>query len=259
MSMLTSYSSHSSALKRASTHVQIECADRWPAFTTLISSSSTSRRAITRRLSCPSQRWLMVGWHNRYGTYKDQDVTLAEMFAYIKKNGGKITAQLLYDHTAKSTRNTENTRNNERNEREKAWQLHSFLIEWTSLRTCNAKKNFIALSLQLKYSERYRSGHNGADSKSFHSLSVSSGRKPYSTGFEQARKFNNQVVLSRSSLPNRFLPVFAAEMMPETAGKHTRTGIEVVITALTRNKVGSVMSGSPKSLILRRFFGICLQ
>ena len=76
--------------------------------------------------------------------------------------------------------------------------------------------------------ERYRSGRNGTDSKSIHSRSTPFSEVLAPQGFPDApgRKWGK--VLSKSSLH------FPGE---EFWGKSTWSGIEAVITALTRNQV----------------------
>ena len=97
------------------------------------------------------------------------------------------------------------------------------------------------------HGERYRSGHNGPDSKSIHSRGTPFSEVLAPQGFPDApgRKWGK--VLSKSSL------LFPGD---DFGVKYTWRCIEVVITALTRNRPGDLEHPLAEILIFQGFPGL---
>ena len=97
----------------------------------------------------------------------------------------------------------------------------------------------ICSKIEYLYMERYRSGHNGPDSKSCGELFVSSTKNLVAMRVLPGSKIEYVCCSFRQFFPK---PFSIGKREGKTAAEHRGSGIEVVITGLTRNQV--VLTGS---------------
>ena len=124
----------------------------------------------------------------------------------------------------------------------------------------------ICSKIEYLYMERYRSGHNGPDSKSCGELFVSSTKNLVAMRVLPGSKIEYVCCSFRQFFPK---PFSIGKREGKTAAEHRGSGIEVVITGLTRNQV--VLTGSwvrippappsknPVTMRVSGFFFFCVR